>query len=69
MHGEKPHRMQKERGCDRYSEHRDAQVGPSGGLFAFFAHIASTWRALKPSQCYVMVDHLLCLANVRSMHK
>ena len=54
---------------DRPSEGRDAQVGPSGDLLAFFADIAPTWVERKPLHCCLMADHMLCLANGKATHK
>ena len=47
----------------RHSENRDAQVGPSGELLAFFAHIAPIWLERKPLHCCLMAHRMRCVAN------
>ena len=54
---------------DRLSEDRDVEVRSSGVWCAFFAHISPTLLELKPLHCCLMRDHMLCLANVESLHK
>ena len=49
---------------ERPWDNRDSQVGPSGGLLAFFAHRAPTWLEGEPLQCYLIQDHGDCVANV-----